>query len=62
MRLPSDWEAEPGGGYFPHLRHLIHTPCGFRSGMPYDLWGSDPFGEGDARRLVYGHSCKPEDE
>lgn len=62
MRLPPDWEAESGGGYFPYLAHLTHTPCGFRTGMVYDLHGIDPnYGEAAARRLVYSHECNPED-
>lgn len=61
MRLPADWEAESSGGYFPHLAYLVHTPCGFRTGMPYDLWGHSPFGEADARQLVHGHRCDPDD-
>lgn len=62
MRLPSDWETDGGGGFFPHLAHLVHIPCGFRTGMPYDLWGSDPnFGESSARRVVGFHQCDPDD-
>ena len=59
FRLPSDWEAESGGGYFPHLVTLVHPSCGFRTGMSYDL-GSDsgPFGAKDARLVVYGHTCE----
>lgn len=62
MRLPPDWEAESGGGYFPHLAHLAHPRCGFRTGMSYDLLGSDQYyGEAAARRVVYGHTCNPDD-
>jgi hypothetical protein len=62
MRLPPDWDAESSSGWWPHLVHLIHKPCDLRTGMVYDLWGSDPnFGESAARRLVYGHKCEPDD-
>lgn len=61
MRLPPDWTGEATNGYFPHLVNLVHTPCGFRSGMAYDLWGSEPFGEAAAVALVYGHECEPDD-
>lgn len=61
MRLPDDWEGE-GGGYFPHLVHLVHTPCGFRTAMVYDLHGSPPLGRQAAHALVYGgHECDPDD-
>ena len=62
MRLPPDWEAKNNNGMFPYQMHLIHTPCGFRSGQTYDLLSYDPnYGEAAARRLVYGHRCEPED-
>lgn len=63
MKLPDDWEAESGGGFFPYLVRLRHTPCGFDTGqLTYDLNGIDPgYGEAAARRVVYGHTCEPED-
>lgn len=60
MKLPPDWEAE-SGGYSRHLIHLIHTPCGFRTGMVYDLNGLGSFGESDARMVVYNHQCATDD-
>lgn len=56
MRLPSDWSAERASGWF-EVHHLIHEPCGMRTGLAYDLWGSGPFGENAARQVVYGHIC-----
>jgi hypothetical protein len=42
--------------------HLIHKPCGMRTGLAYDLDGIDPgYGEAAARRVVYDHTCEPED-
>jgi len=61
MRLPADWEGVEGGGYASHLVKLHHIPCGFKSGMYYDPWGSAPFGEADTRSLVYSHECDPDD-
>jgi hypothetical protein len=61
MRLPSDWTAERASGW-SEVHHLTHEPCGFRTGMAYDLWSSSgPFGESDARQVVYGHTCEDED-
>lgn len=57
MQLPPDWEAESTGGYFPHLVYLKHKACDFITGMPYNLHGSEPFGEKSARMVVYGHHC-----
>lgn len=62
MRLPPDWEAVNTNGMFPYQNHLRHTPCGFQTGQTYDLLSYDPnYGEGPARRVVYGHECDPED-
>jgi hypothetical protein len=62
VKLPDDWDAESGGGFFPYLMHLIHKPCGMRTGLAYDLDGIDPgYGEAAARRVVYDHTCEPED-
>ncbi|WP_306365363.1 hypothetical protein [Nocardia sp. CC227C] len=60
MRLPSDWTAERAPGWF-EVHHLTHEPCGFTTGMAYDLWGTGPFGESAARAVVYGHTCDSED-
>jgi hypothetical protein len=60
MRLPADWTAERASGWF-EVYHLTHEPCGFRTDLAYDLLGSGPFGESDARRVVYGHTCGDED-
>jgi hypothetical protein len=61
MRLPPDWDSESSSGWWPHLVHLIHKPCGLRTKMTYDLRGSEgPFGESDARLLVYSHTCNPD--
>lgn len=58
FRLPPDWESESSGGYFPHLVHLVHPECGFRTGMSYDLNSdSGPFNAAAARQVVYGHEC-----
>jgi hypothetical protein len=61
MHLPPDWEARSSGGYFPHLAYLKHKPCGFETGFPYNLHGSEPFGEKSARELVYMHQCEPDE-
>jgi hypothetical protein len=58
VRLPSDWEARKAPGWWS-LHYLKHTPCGWETGQAYDLWlDSGPFGESDARRVVYGHRCE----
>ncbi|WP_188197245.1 hypothetical protein [Nonomuraea sp. SYSU D8015] len=66
MRLPADWETEPGTGYWGHLSHLIHKPCGFRTGNAYDLI-VESNNIGSVREVVYGHysECsarEPDDE
>lgn len=61
MILPSDWEAQSTGGYFPHLVRLKHKPCGFVTPFPYNLHGSEPFGERSARHLVNNHHCTDDD-
>ncbi|WP_263170651.1 hypothetical protein [Streptomyces sp. SCSIO ZS0520] len=61
MRLPADWSASRASGWFS-LHHLTHDPCGWTSRMAYDLWAErGPFGEADARQVVYGHSCEEAD-
>ncbi|MGI5286667.1 hypothetical protein ACQEVF_25465 [Nonomuraea polychroma] len=57
MKLPADWTAEPGTGYWSHLAHLTHTPCGWRTGMAYDLVceSNNPV---SPRAVVYGHRCE----
>jgi hypothetical protein len=52
MRLPAGWGAEKASGWW-ELHHLTHEPCGFRTGMAYDLITN----ESDVRRIVYGHRC-----
>ncbi len=52
MKLPSDWTAERASGWW-ELHHLIHKPCGWRSGLAYDLVCNDA----QARSVVYGHEC-----
>lgn len=52
MRLPNDWTTQRASGWW-ELHHLIHEPCGWRSGLPYDLICN----ESDVRRVVYGHRC-----
>lgn len=54
MKLPADWETEPGTGYWGHLSHLIHKPCGFRTGNAYDLI-VESNNIGSVREVVYGH-------
>ncbi|MEV0236901.1 hypothetical protein [Nonomuraea sp. NPDC050786] len=54
MRLPADWETEPGTGYWGHLAHLIHKPCGYRTGNAYDLI-VESNNIGSVRDVVYGH-------
>ncbi|BAD58832.1 hypothetical protein [Nocardia farcinica] len=60
MRLPADWTAARASGWSA-LHHLIHTPCGFRTSMAYDLILDGPFGANDARQVVYGHTCEDGD-
>ncbi|WP_158708365.1 hypothetical protein [Streptomyces sp. NRRL S-455] len=57
MRLPADWEADKASGWWS-LHHLTHTPCGWRSGMAYDLITN----ESDVRRVVYGHTCDGDED
>lgn len=62
MRLPPDWDAENNNGMFQYQVNLIHEPCGFRTGGTFDLLSYDPhYGEPAVRRVVYGHTCEPED-
>jgi hypothetical protein len=57
VKLPADWDTEAGSGWWV-LHHLVHPACGFRTAFAYDLHSSSgPFGEADARRVVYGHTC-----
>ena len=57
MNLPADWDAEAASGWCS-LHHLVHPACGFRTAFAYDLHrSSGPFGEADARQVVYGHTC-----
>ncbi|WP_165977647.1 hypothetical protein [Nonomuraea diastatica] len=48
MKLPADWETESGSGYWSHLAHLTHKPCGFRTGMAFDRYRAG--GTGSTRR------------
>jgi hypothetical protein len=57
MRLPSDWKAERASGWW-QIHHLIHIPCGLRTGLAYDLVCNDA----DARQVVYGHRCGDDEE
>lgn len=57
MRLPSDWDAEKASGWW-QLHHLIHKPCGLRTGMAYDLICS----EADVRRVIRDHQCEEADQ
>lgn len=52
MRLPADWDAEPASGWWS-LHHLIHKPCGARTGLAYDLIVN----EAEVRSIVRDHSC-----
>ncbi|TMR88605.1 hypothetical protein [Nonomuraea basaltis] len=56
MRLPADWETESGSGYWSHLAHLIHKPCGFRTNFAYDLIAQSNNLQ-SPRDVVYGHRC-----
>ena len=58
MRLPADWVAEKASGWWS-LHHLRHEPCGWTTTNAYDLWSSSgPFGEVEARQVVFGHECE----
>lgn len=52
MRLPHDWDAEKASGWW-ELHHLIHTNCGWRSSMAYDVICD----EATVRQIVYRHEC-----
>jgi hypothetical protein len=54
MDLPENWATERALGRLD-VHHLIHTPCGFRSFVPFDL-AED---ERNARRLIGIHECDP---
>lgn len=54
--LPDDWEAEKGSGWW-NRHHLVHTPCGYRSAVAYDLIIDGPFGRAQAREVVFSHTC-----
>ena len=54
MDLPSDWTTEQALGRLD-IHHLIHTPCHFRSFVPFSLTED----EGNARRLIKSHTCEP---
>lgn len=52
MRLPPSWDAERASGWW-EIHHLVHTPCGWRTAMPYDLITQ----EKEVRSIVYSHEC-----
>lgn len=60
MQLPHDWKAHKASGWW-NLHHLEHVPCGWTTPFAYDIQAYGPFGESDARRVVYGHTCEDAD-
>lgn len=54
MDLPNDWTTERALGRLD-IHHLIHTPCNFRSFVPFSLTED----AGNVRRLIESHGCEP---